>query len=188
MSGIGKVRHFWETHVNNEYYTRFDRASGEYFEEITRKRYAYHYHLVQLFDRMGPGEGKRLLEVGCGIGIDTVALARRGFDVTAVDLTEAAIEIARGRAADLGLAIDYRVGNCEELAYPESSFDVVYSFGVIHHTPDMRGAVREVHRVLKPGGVAYIMVYSRCSLVNLVHFVGRIPFESPRNARDRCPV
>lgn len=188
MSGIEKVRNFWETHVNNEYYTRFDRTSGEYFDDIARKRYAYHYHLPELFDRMGRGEGKKLLEIGCGIGIDTVSLAGRGFDVTAVDLTETAIEIARKRAADQGLVIDYRTGNCEELAFPDDSFDVVYSFGVIHHTPGMAGAVREIRRVLKPGGIAYIMIYSKYSLVNFVHVAGRLPYESPKDLKDHCPV
>ncbi len=188
MTDLGDVKEFWEAHVNNEYYTKLERASQPYFQEIETRRYRYHYHLPALFERIGGGEGLRLLEVGCGIGIDTVMLARAGFDVTAIDLTEAAVGVARQRARRLELDIDYRVGNCEQLGFDDEAFDVVYSFGVIHHTPDMQSAVGEIHRVLKPGGRAHIMIYSRFSLVNLVHVLGRVPYESPRNMKDHCPV
>lgn len=188
VSNKENVKGFWESHVNNEYYTSYSRSTKEYFDDITEKRYRYHYHLPKLFRRMGSGAGRRLLEVGCGIGIDTVSLARRGYQVTAVDLTESAIEIARKRAVVEGLEIDYRTGDGESLDFDEATFDVVYSFGVIHHTPDMEKAVREIHRVLKPGGRAYVMVYARHSLVNFIHAVFSIPYESPRNLRDHCPV
>ena len=84
------VRSFWERHVNNEYYTREERGSESYFREIEARRYAYHYHLPELFERIARRgvDGRRLLEIGCGIGIDTLRLARLGFrEVVAVDLT-----------------------------------------------------------------------------------------------------
>ena len=102
MSSLEAVRSFWETHVNNEYYTGAARGSAEYFAEITAKRYRHHYHLPELFERLRREgtEGKRLLEVGCGIGVDTLSLARLGFrEVVGVDLTEAAIGVARQRTA-----------------------------------------------------------------------------------------
>jgi len=193
MSGnIGRVRSFWEAHVNNEYYTDADRGTERYFEEIAGKRYRHHYHLPELFERIGREgtAGKRLLEVGCGIGIDTVELARLGFtEVIGVDLTEAAIEIAGRRAAALGLSnVAYRRANAEELPFGDSAFDVVYSFGVIHHTPNIRRAIAEIHRVLRSGGVAWIMIYHSRSLVNAIHRLFHLPYESPRNLRDHCPV
>ena len=112
-----------------------------------------------------------------------------GFDVTAVDLTESAhrrwpASSARRR----GVTIDFRLGNAEGLDFADESFDAVYSFGVLHHTPDIERAVDEVHRVLRPGGTAYVMLYHRWSLVNLVHRVLRLPYESPRDRKDHCPV
>ena len=188
MPDINQVRQFWDSHINNEYYTKSKRASDEYFDDITRKRYRHHYHLPELFEQIGDGHGKKMLEIGCGIGIDTVSLARKGFDITAIDLTESAITISRERAQKLGLPINYQVGNAERLDFKDDTFDVVYSFGVIHHTPNIKQAVREIHRVLKPGGKAYIMIYAKYSLVNAIHVLFRIPYESPKDLKDHAPV
>ena len=186
-ASLGAVRRFWESHVNNEYYTSAERGTAAYFDEIERRRYRWHYHLVDLFRELRGSSGK-LLEIGCGIGMDSVQLAKVGFDVTGVDLTESAIEIARVHARLRGVPIEFHTGNAEELGFADRTFRVVYSFGVLHHTPDIRGALAEVHRVLEPGGKAYIMLYHRRSLVNLVHQAFRLPYESPRNLKDHCPV
>jgi ubiquinone/menaquinone biosynthesis C-methylase UbiE len=184
---VETVRAFWQSHVNNEYYTDAARASQPYFDEIEAQRYQTHYHLPELYDSLH-GDGSKLLEIGCGIGVDSIQLARRGFEVTAVDLTENALQIAEVHAETRGVAIDFRLGNAEGLEFPDETFDVVYSFGVLHHTPDIKRSVAEVHRVLRQGGTAYIMLYHRYSLVNLVHRLLRIPYESPRNRHDHCPV
>ena len=184
---VETVKDFWEGHVNNEYYTDEARASAEYFAEIEERRYATHYHLAELFASLAGSSGK-LLEVGCGIGVDSIQLAKAGFDVTAVDLTENALAVAREYATHAGVTIDFRRANAENLDFPDATFDVVYSFGVLHHTPDIEQAVSEVHRVLKPGGKALIMLYARDSLVNLVHKAFRLPYESPKDRKDHCPV
>jgi SAM-dependent methyltransferase len=178
---------FWSSHVNNEYYTTAERGSDAYFREIEQRRYAWHYHVRELFDSLAGSSG-RLLEIGSGIGVDAIRLARCGFDVTAIDLTPEAIDTARSFAAVRGAAIDFRIGNAESLDFADATFDVVYSFGVLHHTPDIDRAVMEMHRVLKPRGTAYVMLYNRFSIVNLVHRALRLPYESPRNRRDDCPV
>jgi len=176
-STVDTVRDFWQAHINNEYYTDAERASDSYFDEIEQRRYRTHYHLPELFASLD-GAGRSLLEVGCGIGVT----------VTAVDLTENALTVARQYAAHRGVSIDFRLGNAEGLDFPDQSFDVVYSFGVLHHTPDIGRSVAEVHRVLRPGGTAYVMLYHRDSLVNLVHRVLRLPYESPTDRKDHCPV
>ena len=160
---VETVKDFWEGHVNNEYYTDEARASDEYFAEIEERRYATHYHLAELFASLAGSSGK-LLEVGCGIGVDSIQLAKAGFDVTAVDLTENALAVAREYAQHAGVydRLPARA-NAESLDFPDATFDVVYSFGVLHHTPDIEQAVSEVHRVLKPGGKALIMLYARDS-------------------------
>jgi ubiquinone/menaquinone biosynthesis C-methylase UbiE len=184
---VETVKDFWQAHVNNEYYTEERRASEAYFREIEDRRYSFHYHLRDLFSRLRGSHGK-LLEIGCGIGVDSIQLAKCGFDVTAVDLTENALAVAREFAAHRAVGIDFRLGNAESLEFPDESFDAVYSFGVLHHTPDIEKSVAEVRRVLKPGGTAYVMLYHRASLVNLVHRLLRLPYESPRNRKDHCPV
>lgn len=184
---VENVRDFWESHVNNEYYTDEARATDAYFREIEERRYATHYHLRELFDRLAGSRG-RLLEVGCGIGVDSIQLAKCGFDVTAVDLTESALTVAKEFATHRGVDVQFQLGNAEGLDFPDATFDAVYSFGVLHHTPDIQRAVAEVRRVLKPGGTAYVMLYHRDSLVNLVHRVFRLPYESPRDRNDHCPV
>ena len=186
-STVDTVRDFWQSHINNEYYTAAERASGSYFDEIEERRYSTHYHLPELFASMD-GAGQSLLEVGCGIGVDSIQLAKRGFQVTAVDLTENALAVATQFAAHRGVTIDFRLGNAEGLAFPDESFDAVYSFGVLHHTPDIERSVAEVHRVLRPGGTAYVMLYHRDSLVNLAHRALRLPYESPNDRKDHCPV
>ena len=150
-STVDTVRDFWQAHINNEYYTDAERASDAYFDEIERRRYDTHYHLPELFASLD-GAGRSLLEVGCGIGVDSIQLAKRGFAVTAVDLTENALAVARQFAARRGVSVDFRLGNAEGLDFPDQSFDAVYSFGVLHHTPDIERSVAEVHRVLRPGG------------------------------------
>lgn len=189
---LQRVRSFWEDHVNNEYYTQHDRSSPAYFQEIEQRRYKFHYHLPVLFDRIRAQgtEGKRLLELGCGIGIDTLRLAKLGFEeVVGADLTETAIAIASERAERESISnVRFTTANAENLDFEDGSFDTVYSFGVIHHTADIGEAVAEIHRVLTPGGRAHIMIYHRRSLVAAVHELFRLPYESPRDLKDRCPV
>lgn len=185
---VDTVREFWESHVNNEYYTGKTRASEAYFREIEERRYRFHYHLPELFSRLDGTYHPKLLDVGCGVGVDSIQLARRGFDVVAIDLSENALAVAREFAASRGMHIDFRLGNAERLQFSAKSFDVVYAFGVLHHTPDIEQAVAEVHRVLKPDGTVYAMLYHRYSLVNAVHRLLRLPYESPRNRKDHCPV
>lgn len=184
---LAAVRAFWEGHINNEYYTGAARGSDEFFAEIDQRRYHWHYHLVDLFQEL-QGSSGRMLEIGCGMGMDSVRLARCGFEVTAIDLTEPAIALARQWAARAGCAIDFRLGNAEALEFPDRSFDAVYAFGVLHHTPNPVRAIGEVFRVLRPGGVAHIMLYHKVSLVHLTHQLLRLPYESPGHYRDHCPI
>ena len=108
-----------------------------------------------------------MLEVGVGLGPDFVRFARAGADATGFDLTEAAVGAVRDRLALEGLEADLRVADAEELPFPDGSFDLVYSWGVLHHTPNTERALAEVRRVLRPGGEARIMLYSRRSWVAL---------------------
>lgn len=143
-----------------------DLAFGtrEYFDAIEAYRYQVYAPWMQPmlgFDRYS---GKRMLEIGCGTGTDLLQFARGGAEVTGLDLTPRSIEIARQRFAVYGCAGTFAIGDAENLAFPDASFDVVYSFGVLHHTPDTERAVKEAHRVLRRGGRAVVMLYHRTSL------------------------
>lgn len=139
-------------------------GSREYFDEIETNRYAVEAPWMKRLIGFDCYEGKRLLEVGFGTGTDLLQFARGGAHVTGIDLTPRSIEIARRRFDVFGLTGEFAVGDGESLSFPDSSFDVVYSFGVLHHTPDTARAVHEIHRVLKPGGKAIVMLYHRASL------------------------
>jgi ubiquinone/menaquinone biosynthesis C-methylase UbiE len=138
-------------------------GTREYFEAIENHRYATYAPWMKQaieFDRYA---GKRVLEIGFGTGTDLVQFARGGAMVTGVDLTPRSIEIARRRFEVYGLTGEFAIGDAENLSFPNANFDVVYSFGVLHHTPDTQHAVSEIHRVLKPGGTAIVMIYHRTS-------------------------
>lgn len=150
-----------------------DLAFGtrEYFDAIEKHRYVIYAPWMKQaigFDRYA---GKRMLEVGFGTGTDLLQFARGGAIVTGVDLTPRSIEIARRRFEVYGLTGEFAIGDGETLSFPDASFDAVYSFGVLHHTPDTPHAVSEIHRVLKPGGTAIVMLYHRASLYYLVSII-----------------
>src|SRR5262249_35813955 len=118
------------------------------------------------FARFEDGRGKRVLEVGVGMGADHAEWARRAPSYLAgVDLTPRAIEMTGARLEMSSLTSDLKVADAEHLPFEDASFDIVYSWGVLHHTPDTPSAVREVLRVLKPGGQARVMLYHKHGLV-----------------------
>lgn len=139
-------------------------GTREYFDAIETYRYEIESPWMKRLIGFDRYKGKRLLEVGFGTGTDLVQFARGGAQATGVDLTPRSIEIARRRFEVYGLRGEFAIGDGENLAFPDSSFDVVYSFGVLHHTPDTERAIHEIHRVLKPGGKAIVMLYHRASL------------------------
>jgi SAM-dependent methyltransferase len=107
--------------------------------------------------------GLDILDVGCGQGIDLVEYASAGARATGIDLTPRHVEIARGHIDAMGLTATVLQGDAELLPFDDASFDIVSSNGVLHHTPDMPAALREIRRVLRPGGEARIAVYNRWS-------------------------
>src|ERR1044071_7729688 len=115
----------------------------------------------------------RLLEIGCGMGTDLLQFARGGARCTGIDLTPRSIEITRHRFRLYDADGSFMISDGERLPFRDQSFDVVYSNGVLHHTPDTAGAIRELHRVLRVGGIAKVMLYHRNSLNYWVEIVLR---------------
>ena len=141
-------------------------GTREWFNEIDRRFVdaSRPYLTAQRpFDRIMPDElhGQRVLEIGCGMGLHSLELARRGAEVHAVDLTDKAVEATRVRMKEFGLDAEIRCADAESLPYDSHEFDFVWSWGVIHHSARTARIVREIARVLKPQGEARVMVYNR---------------------------
>jgi ubiquinone/menaquinone biosynthesis C-methylase UbiE len=145
-------------------------GSRAYFDDLLagRRRYAPWMDEILDYDR---ARDLRVLDVGCGQGIDLVRYAAAGARVTGVDLTPRHAELARANLATAGLTADVVVGDAETLPFPDASFERVSSNGVLHHTPDMPQALREIRRVLAPGGEARLIVYNRRSFYYWISLV-----------------
>ncbi len=158
------VRDFWNDASCGEVYALGADAKAQLLAQA-RARYALEPYILE-FARFADGGGKDVLEIGIGMGADHAEWAKaRPRTLTGVDLTPRAVEFTRARLAYEGLSSDVRVADAENLPFGDASFDLVYSWGVLHHSPNTAQALREVHRILRPGGRARIMVYHTHSLV-----------------------
>jgi ubiquinone/menaquinone biosynthesis C-methylase UbiE len=157
-----RVREFWQAHPCGTKFSDAEIGTREFFDRVSRHRYEKEWHIPDAANFAG-AKGLHVLEIGCGVGTDGLQFARAGAIYTGVDLTDAAIDLAQKNFASAGMPGEFRVADAEHLDFPDEAFDVVYSHGVLHHTPDIEAAVREIHRVLKPGGRALVMLYHRGS-------------------------
>jgi SAM-dependent methyltransferase len=160
---LARVRAYWDARPCNVRHSAAPIGTRAYFDEVEARKYFVEPHIPAFAD-FARWRGRRVLEVGCGIGTDTVSFARAGADHTAVDLSGESLALTRRRLAVYGLEAKLVQGNAEDLAFlPDDHFDLVYSFGVIHHTPHPERAVAAIRRVLRPGGELRLMVYNRWS-------------------------
>jgi ubiquinone/menaquinone biosynthesis C-methylase UbiE len=157
-----RVRAFWQEHPCGTKFSDAEMGTREFFDRVEQHRYEKEWHIPEAGGFAATG-GLKVLEIGCGLGTDGAQFAKAGADYTGIDLTEASVELARKRFELSGLPGEFRVADAEKLDFPDASFDLVYSHGVLHHTPDIEAAVREIHRVLKPAGRAIVMLYHRGS-------------------------
>ena len=160
------VREYWEKEpcgTARKVTGDAETSTREYFERVEEYRYRVEpfIHAVAQFTRH---HGKKMLEVGVGAGTDHLQWARAGLRCYGVDLTDAAVEMTRQRLALYGLTSELQRVDAEHLPFPDASFDLVYSWGVIHHSEHPELMVAEIRRVLKPGGTFIGMMYGRYSL------------------------
>jgi ubiquinone/menaquinone biosynthesis C-methylase UbiE len=164
---IEAVQAFWNAHPYEIQRSKKAVGTRDYFKEVENRRYLIEPHIPDFAD-FGRWRDATVLELGCGIGTDAINFGRAGARVMAVDLSEASASLAEQRAEVFGLEdrITFVLGNGEILAdYLEPScFDLAYAFGVINHTPNPERALKELRRLIKPGGKLKIMVYHRHSL------------------------
>ncbi|TLD41828.1 MAG: Methyltransferase domain [Candidatus Jettenia ecosi] len=153
----------WMSAPRGSNYSAKELMSSEFFEEVERHRYCTHPWILENIKRFDL-KGKKVLEIGFGMGTDHLSLAKQGGIMHGVDLTPRNLEIIRKRFEIYGLKSELLVSDAENLPYDDNLFDVVYSFGVIHHSPDTQRVISEIHRVLKPGGKCWITVYHKNSI------------------------
>lgn len=139
-------------------------------EALLASRRAYAPWIAAALDYAGAA-GLDVLDVGCGQGIDLCEYARVGANATGVDLTPRHVQLARKHLVELGLEARVEEADAERLPFADASFDRVSSNGVLHHTPDLAAALSEIRRVLRPGGVATVIVYNRDSFHYWLHQV-----------------
>jgi ubiquinone/menaquinone biosynthesis C-methylase UbiE len=163
---IASVKAYWDSRPCNLRHSNSPVGSKEYFDEVETRKYLVEPHIPG-FAQFERWDGKRVLEIGCGLGTDTINFARAGATVTAVDLSSASIELATKRAEVFGVGdrIRFVQGDAESLSnlVAVEPFDLVYSFGVIHHSPHPDRALREMRKFLAPSGEMKIMVYNQMS-------------------------
>jgi len=165
MSDIERVKKYWNDRPCNIRHSMKEIGTKEYFDEIETKKYFVEPHIVS-FANFDNWRGKKVLEIGCGIGTDTISFARAGALVTAVDVSEKSLELAKRRAVvfDLG-NIEFYQADAENLqdVVPIQKYDLVYSFGVIHHTPHPENILKAIMPYIDNNSTVKIMVYHKLS-------------------------
>ena len=163
---VERVKEYWDGRPCNIRHSPQPIGTKEYFDEVEARKYFVEPHIPS-FAQFEKWRGKRVLEIGCGIGTDTINFARHGAQVTAIDLSEKSLEIARKRAVVYGVQdqVQFHSGNAEELdrLVPAEPYDLIYSFGVIHHTPHPERVLEHLRRYARPGTTVKLMVYHRHS-------------------------
>jgi len=161
-----RVKEYWEYEAcgTHSYITKtLKPLSAEWFREVVdyRKKVEPFIDSAARFIEM---KGQDVLEIGVGAGVDHVEIAKNAGNTYGVDLTEMAISVTKAHLECNGLESQLEVADAEKLPFKSSSFDQVWSWGVIHHSDRTEKVVDEIYRVLKPGGTFKGMIYNRQSL------------------------
>jgi len=161
-----EVKAFWNRKSCDTQHAHSEKFSREYFEQIEQWRYR-DQPFIHSFAQFTRYRGKRVLEVGFGAGTDFIQWLRAGAKASGIDLTEEALAnlSRRIRVYDLPEPEALEVADAENLAFPSETFDLGYSWGVMHHTPNTEKAIAELVRVIRSGGELKLMLYNRHSLV-----------------------
>lgn len=160
---LENTRTHWSKTPCGSNYSQKEYLSKEYFDEIENHRYNSHPWILENIEKFDV-VGKKVLEIGFGMGTDHLALASQGAIMHGIDLTPGNKEITNKRFDLYGLSSDLCIGDGQFLPYEDNSIDFVYSFGVIHHSPNTEKVIAEIFRVLKPGGRVWVTVYHKKSI------------------------
>jgi len=160
---IDKIKDYWKgKRIPQQWYSNKEPLTLQWFNDISKKRYELYYPYLKKFCEFENHRDEKVLEIGCGMGTDSVEYAKNGAKVTAIDIGEDQINLTKLNFKLRNLQYDeITTGNVENLKFKDETFDLVYCFGVIHHTVEISKAIDEIFRVLKNDGEAIIMIYAR---------------------------
>lgn len=197
---IDVVRDFWDRRPCNIRHSPAAVGTREYFDQVEARRYFVEPHIPAFAD-FSRWKGRSVLEIGCGIGTDTISFLRAGAHVTAVDLSRESLALARRRAQLYGFAdkVAFYEADAEHLTdvVPPQPYDLVYSFGVLHHTPHPDRAFDQIRAFVRPKSTIKVMVYHSRSwkiLWAVLHYGGGRFWDWRRiiarysEAQTGCPV
>lgn len=185
-----KVKKYWNNQPCNIKHSNKPFASKLYFNEVRKKRYYVEKHIPG-FAQFKKYKNKNVLEIGCGIGTDAVEFIKNGANYYGIEFSEASLNIAKERCKILKLnhkKINFILGDAESLSkikyLKKIRFDLIYSFGVLHHTPNMKKCFDEIYKIANKNTVIKIMLYAKYSYKNFLvnHTIYR--YERQKN----CPV
>jgi SAM-dependent methyltransferase len=170
------VRQYWDAHIHDLEISAHRPGTAGFFRDLDAYHFEKLHHLLRIVD-FAAWSGRRVLDVGCGAGVEVVRFARGGADVIGIDVSRQAIDLTREnlRLQHLGARLIVAAG--EALPLVDASVDFVYAHGVAQYAADDRALVAECHRVLRRGGTAVFQVYNRVSWLNLLSKVMRVPLE-----------
>jgi 2-polyprenyl-3-methyl-5-hydroxy-6-metoxy-1,4-benzoquinol methylase len=173
---MAAVRDYWEDGVTDWPIAKAAPGTQTFFRETEAYRFEKLDYLDRVIDYDGHG-GEDLLDIGCGLGNDTARFAAGGARVTGIDIAPNAIRLTQENFRQRGLDGRFEVMDGEAMTFPDASFDFVYCHTVLHFTAHPERMVREVHRVLRPGGGAVLMMVNRSSWMRAMHKAAKVEID-----------
>ena len=169
IATIDDVKQYWDDRPCNVKHSKKDLGSIEYFDEVDRKRYTAEPHIPKFAD-FSAWKGKKVLEIGCGMGTEGINFARHGADYTGTDLSIESLNLAQKRFEVYNKKGRFFEGNAENLStfVPAEKYDLIYSFGVIHHSPKPNLIIDQIYKYMDESSTLkkklgwHLLITARC--------------------------